>query len=105
MARIIIAAAADADTDGILTDLATKAGRRTAAKYLDLFERLYDRLAEHPASGPRRAALGPQVRIGIIAPYIVIYDHSEADDTVTVLRVVHGRRKISGALLALVSQL
>ena len=99
MAQLVIAATADADTDGILADLATKAGRHTASRYLDRFEKLYDRLAEHPASGPRRPALGPHARIGIVASYVVVYEHSEADDIVTVLRIVHGRRKISGALL------
>jgi hypothetical protein len=35
MARIIIAPEADADTDGIIADLAAKAGGRVAVKYND----------------------------------------------------------------------
>ncbi|HET6240055.1 MAG TPA: hypothetical protein VFE41_34605 [Acetobacteraceae bacterium] len=37
MARVIIASPADADTDGILTDLAGKAGFRVAPKFDALF--------------------------------------------------------------------
>jgi plasmid stabilization system protein ParE len=39
------------------------------------------------------------VRIGIVLPYIVIYRHSARDDTVTILRLVHGYCRISGKLL------
>jgi toxin ParE1/3/4 len=100
MARIVFAASANADTDGIITYLAAEAGWRTAARYDALFERLYDRLAAHPGIGAPRPALGRGIRIGIVSPYIVIYRHTQADDTVIVLRVVHGRRRITGRLLA-----
>lgn len=99
MARVIIAASADADTAGILAYLAAHAGRQTAVKYDSLFEQLYDRLAVHPGSGAPRPALGRNIRIGIVSPYIIIYRHTEDDDTVTVLRVVDGRRRISGNML------
>jgi hypothetical protein len=33
----------------------------------------------------------------------VIYKHDEADDAIKVLRIVHGRRKITGKLLRGVS--
>ena len=99
MARIIIAPEADADTDGIVAYLANNAGGRVAAKYANLFVQLYERLADFPGSGAPRPALGANIRIGIVSPYIVIYHHGEADNTVTVLRIVHGRRRISGRLL------
>jgi toxin ParE1/3/4 len=99
MARIIVAPEADADTDGIIADLAAQAGGRVAVKYIGLFDKLYERLADHPGSGAPRPVLGTHIRIGIVSPYIVIYRHSGADNTVTVLRVVHGRRRITGALL------
>jgi toxin ParE1/3/4 len=99
MAHVIISSPADADTDYILADLASKAGRRVAAKYDALFENLYDRLADSPDIGPPRPSLGANVRIGIVAPYIVIYEHAPAADLVTVLRIVHGRRRITGKLL------
>jgi plasmid stabilization system protein ParE len=80
-------------------DLAAKAGVAAAAKYDRLFDRLYNRLASHPASGSRKPALGPDTRVGIVSPYVVIYDHSLGGDTVTVLRIVHGRRDITRLLL------
>jgi toxin ParE1/3/4 len=100
MARVVVSFVADADTAGIIAYLTNKAGRATAAKYNALFENLYDRLAVHPDSGPPRPVLGPNIRIGIVPPYIVIYDHEPAADLITVLRIVHGRRRITGKLLA-----
>lgn len=97
--RVIIAPAAAGDTLDILTFLSEQAGRRTASKYAHLFERLYDRLEDFPASGAPRPALGSNVRIGIVRPYIVIYRHAVGSDTATVLRIVHGRRDITRALL------
>jgi plasmid stabilization system protein ParE len=64
-----------------------------------LFERVYDRLEDFPASGLPRPAIGPNIRIGVVRPYIVIYRHVAGSDTATVLRIVHGRRRIAEALL------
>jgi toxin ParE1/3/4 len=100
MARVLVVPAADEDIEDILADLARKAGHATATRYGGLFDQLYDRLAAHPAIGPRRPALGPDIRIGIVSPYIVIYRFTDDDNTVTVLRVVHGRRRITAGLLA-----
>ena len=41
--------------------------------------------------------LGPDTRIAIIPPYVAIYDYTE--DTVMILRVVHGRQNITAALI------
>ena len=100
MTRIVVSSAADADMAEILAYLLRKAGRATAVKYNALFEALYDGLAEHPDRGPPRPALGPHIRIGIVPPYIVIYEHEEGAEELTVLRIVHRRRKITGRLLS-----
>jgi toxin ParE1/3/4 len=100
MTRIVITDEASADEAGILNDLNAKAGLRTVAKFRGLIRSLFDRLAAHPAVGAPRPALGQHIRIGIVSPYIVIYRHTENDDTVTVLRIVHGRRRITGKLLS-----
>jgi toxin ParE1/3/4 len=100
MARVIITDSADADSAAILDDLKSKAGEPIATKYRNLFRQLYERLADYPNSGPSRPALGPNVRIGIVLPYIVIYESAVNADSVTILRIVHGRRKISGKLLS-----
>jgi len=99
MARVIVSLLAQADSDCILADLAEKAGYNVAVRYAASFEALYARFARHPASGAPRPAIGPDVRIGIASPYVVIYGHDESSDTVTIFRIVHGRRKISGKLL------
>jgi toxin ParE1/3/4 len=99
MARVVIASSADAHYAEVITDLAAKAGWRTAAKYDELFERLYDRLADHPGSGAPRPALGQNIRIGIVSSYIVIYRNDDVSNTVIVLRIVHGRRRITGRML------
>ena len=68
--------------------------------YRGLFKKFYDRLADHPDSGPPRRALGPNIRIGIVPLYVVIYDYEQAADLVTVLRIVHDRRRITGKLIS-----
>lgn len=97
MARVIISAAADADVAEILTYLTQVAGRTVAQRYCDEFNIIYDRLTDFPASGSPRPALGPHTRIAIVSPYILIYDYIPED--VTVLRVVHGWRNITSALV------
>jgi len=99
MARVTFTASAAADAAAILSDLNAKAGHQIATKFGNRFTNLYDRLAGHPESGPQRPALGPNIRIGIVSPYIIIYRYIEADGVVTVLRIVHGHRKTPGKLL------
>lgn len=100
MARIIVTDTASADQATILSYLHEQAGLRTAIKFRGLFSALYDRLADHPASGPSRPALGPDIRVGIVFPYIIIYRYSENDDTVAVLRIVHAHQEITRKLLS-----
>jgi toxin ParE1/3/4 len=99
MALIVLSGLADADFEEIIADLAAVAGWRTAVKYDRAFDSLYVRLAEHPEIGARRPRLGRGIRIGIVPPYIVPYRYDRASDTVTVPRLVHGRRRISRGLL------
>jgi toxin ParE1/3/4 len=99
VARVTVTQPADADTNAILANLERDAGRTTAAKYAAAFERLYDRLAVHPDIGAPRPALGLNVRLGIVLPYVVIYRHIADDDLVAIVRIVHGSRRITRALL------
>jgi toxin ParE1/3/4 len=99
MARVRFTASAAADSTAILSHLNAEAGHQIATKFGNRFTKLYGRLAGHPESGPPRPALGPNIRIGIVSPYIVIYRYIEDDDVVTVLRIVHGHRKTAGKLL------
>jgi toxin ParE1/3/4 len=99
MAQLVVSLLARADTTYIAHDLAFKAGAAVAARYLASFERLFLRLAAFPESGASRPAIGPRVRIGVESPYVVLYEHDPPQDTVTIFRVVHGRRKITGKML------
>ena len=98
MARVVVTETASADQSALLTDLFARAGRPTAARYRSRFASCYDRLAAHPAIGPRRPALGPDIRIAIVTPYVIVYAFDESRDTVTILRVIHGRRDIAARL-------
>ena len=99
MARVSFTPAADADAAFIFDDLHAKAGKSTVLEYRGALRTLYEHLAELPDSGAPRPRIGPNIRIGIVHPYIVIYRNSEADGAVRVLRLVHGSRKITGKLL------
>jgi toxin ParE1/3/4 len=99
MARIIITSPADADTADILADIFGEAGQIIAEKCNLRFESLYERLADHPDSCPLRPKLGPHIRIGLVLPYVVFYRHVEGDDTVSIIRIVHGRRRLTRKLL------
>ncbi len=98
MARVLFTSAADADADCIFDDLYIKAGKTTVVKYRLLFKTLYDNLAAFPNNGAPRPKIGANIRVGIVSPYIVIYN-TETDGIVRVLRIVHGRRKITGKLI------
>lgn len=90
---------ADSDTADIISYLEVKAGPLVAARYITLFEELYDRLADYPKSGAPRPVLGSDVRISIVPPFVIIYGYNETEDTVIILRIVHGRKKISMKLI------
>lgn len=99
MTRVVVTDLADADIAELLADIAREAGYRAAERYNFRIESLYDRLSEHPDSCEARPKLGAHVRVGVIVPYLVIYRHAAGDDTVSIIRVVHGRRKITRKLL------
>ena len=99
MARVVVTQPADADVSDILTYLEREAGRLVASQYNAAFESLYERLAVHPDSGATRPALGLQIRVSIVLPYVVIYRHVAAADLVAIIRIVHGSRRITRKLL------
>jgi toxin ParE1/3/4 len=99
MAKVVVSLLAQLDEAHIARGLAREAGQRTAAKYVAAFGGLYVRLGNYPESGAPRPSLGANVRIGVVTPYIVPYRYETATDTVTILRIIHGRRKLTGAML------
>jgi plasmid stabilization system protein ParE len=99
MARLIITVAARTDLTGIIDYLEARAGTAVARRYAVEFDAALDRISEFPALGSPRPELGPGTRLVVISPYLVLYEHRSADETAVVLRVLDGRRNITGALL------
>jgi toxin ParE1/3/4 len=97
MVRLVLTPAALSDADQIFDRLASEAGRSVAAKYRASFDDLFRLLRDYPEIGPSRPRLGLGVRVGVVDPYLAIYRYDR--DAVTVLRIVHGRRRITGAML------
>lgn len=97
MAKLIVSPLAELDTATIIAMLTDKAGSAVAERYRRDFEELFERLMMFPLSGARRPRLGRTVRIGVVEPYVVLYEHRL--DIVRILRVLDGRRHISSRLL------
>ena len=97
MARVVVTGRASADVAEIVVHLTEHAGHHVAARYLNEFDAVFDRLAAFPRIGPTRPALGRSARVVLVDPYVIVYDH--VDDTVTVLRILHGRRNITRGLV------
>jgi plasmid stabilization system protein ParE len=54
-------------------------------------------IAQHPAAGALRPAIGQYTRIRVVHPFVVIYDYT--DNQAPILRIVDGRRQITPELL------
>ena len=70
-----------------------------ADRYAGAFSELYGSLADFPGIGAPRPSLGAQTRRHV-RPYVIIYDYIEDDEEVTVLRILHGSRKITRDLMS-----
>ena len=99
MTRLVTTPRFRSDTDAILNYLEEVAGPRVAARYSGRFEETIVRLTHFPETGAPRLALGANTRIAIVQPYLLIYDFTSDDNTLTLLRVLHGRRNITRSLL------
>ena len=99
MATVNLLLAASLDLEEIASYLLREAGAAVAERFARDFEHILDQLAAFPGSGAPRPRLGRDIRIAIVTPYIFIYRYVMESGQVTVLRVVHGRRKITRRLL------
>lgn len=61
---------------------------------LDRIDESCRTLAEHPQLGPSRHDIRPGLRYFIVGEYVILY--RTIDDGVEIVRVVHGRRDLSG---------
>ncbi len=100
MARVEFSSLALADIAGILSDLNRNAGFPVVEKYRRNFDRLVlTNLSRFPEMCEARPQLGAHIRVGVVYPYLVVYRYRPQDDVVGVVRVLHGRRKITRALV------
>lgn len=98
MAKLIVSTEAQADVDEILTYLEHAAGPLVTLRYGERFLIAFRHLMDFPETGARRPQFGVDMRIWVIAPYVVFYRFAPADETIRVLRVLHGRRNITRQL-------
>lgn len=90
---------AQGDFRQIINHLNGVAGPATATKYGRAIRTSINRLADFPRVGSPRPSLGPAVRSLNVDPYLIFYELGSEDDTVFVLRILHGRRNITVELL------
>lgn len=99
MTTLVVTVHAIRDFDDILHHLDDLAGQTTAQVYAHRFADALECIEQFPSTGPRRPALGPCARIAIVLPYVLIYDYSETNEHLVLLRVLHGRRRMTERLL------
>ncbi len=92
MAKLVVTADAENDTRDILDYLRSEAGPRIAEKFGRRFKGAIERFTALPGVGAPRSALGADVRISVVFPYVLIYGYDRHTDIVTLLRILHGRR-------------
>jgi toxin ParE1/3/4 len=97
MARVVVSATADSDRQAILDYLVANAGYATADRYNAEFKGAFRRLAEFPDIGSPRPLLSSFMRIAVVHPFVVFYEHR--DDCVTIFRLLHAKRNITPDLL------
>jgi toxin ParE1/3/4 len=99
MATVDYAPAARADIATILDDLENTVSASVALKYTEAFKHAFDHLTGFPRTGAPRPRFGREMRIWTVDPYIIYHRYTGIDDVVLVVRVVHGRRKVTKKIL------
>ena len=83
MTRLVVTADAETDLNEILDYLKREANAVVAEDYGRKFRTTIERLVESPGIGAPRPALGADTRIGVVPPYVLIYDYTALYDTLT----------------------
>jgi plasmid stabilization system protein ParE len=100
MAEVAMSPQARRDLFLILEQLSDVAGPITARKYDTNFKRAVTRSARFAGAGAPRPQLGAETRMAVVRPYLIFYDGGPQSQTVHVLRILHGHRKITPELIA-----
>ena len=99
MAEVQFSLDARNDLLSIITWLIENRSPTVASGYEAKFIGAIQRLGEFPGSGAPRPALGSNIRIVIVAPYLVIYRGEANSEIVEIVRIIHGRRNITAQSL------
>ncbi|MGO4566321.1 type II toxin-antitoxin system RelE/ParE family toxin [Rhizobium sp. 2YAF20] len=92
MLPIIRTNRADEDLITIWAEIAAD-NPNAADRVLDAIEARWQQLAQHPYSGIARDDIAPNIRHLVAGQYLTLY--RVTDECVEIIRVLHGRRKIS----------
>ncbi len=100
MVRVDFSVLAIADLANILSELTRDAGFRVAEKYRRDFDRLIlTHLSVFPEMCQARPRLGAHICAGVVHPYLVVHRYNPSEPVVTIIRVLHGRRRITRVLV------
>jgi toxin ParE1/3/4 len=97
MIRVIVSPRARIDMREINAYIGGRGGRATAERFVDKIETAIAGLGIFPQSHSAQPHLGADIRLLMVNPYLVFY--RVTDETVTVLRVLHGARNITKKLI------
>jgi len=98
MARLLVSPETQADLDEILAHPTNAAGRSVALRYGERFRAAFRHLMGFPQSGAMRPQLDGDIRIWVVIPYVIFYRFNACDDTVRIVRILHGRRRVTERL-------
>jgi plasmid stabilization system protein ParE len=98
--RLIVARDAQIDLAVILAYLEFEAGARVAHQFGHDVRAALDRLIRFPDSGSPRPEFGTDVRLTIIYPYLLFYDHPPGHPQLTLLPILHGKSSLSAEILS-----
>lgn len=97
MARLRFSPVAERDLEKISDDIAAAAGERVAVRFMRRLKASLRNLEDFPRMGRPRPRIGAGVRSWAFPPYVAFYQLSE--DAVEIIRLVHGRRRITRKLV------
>jgi plasmid stabilization system protein ParE len=95
--RLLVTRNAENDMARILAYLEDEANAIVAEEFGRDVRRTLLPLMKFPDSGAPRPELGPDARVVVVYPYLLIYDH--AAPNLTLLRILHGKANLTAEIL------
>jgi toxin ParE1/3/4 len=99
MTRLTFAPAAEIDFAEIQARIAAVVGPNALRGIEERFFEFFDHLAAFPESCQGRPRLGKNIRLGVVSPYSLLYRYDREAGHVLIIRILHGRRKLTRRLL------